>query len=143
MEASDSQRRRERIGAQPAEAELVGSRAIELVRVNRTSTSPTDDIQRRYRSVGMSAERENPGPRYTTAAAKADNGQMGTARAAAIQWVKNLLSRRGPARPPDAGVREPRRPRPTLPSAAIALAEPRTEVRRWIRLTNRRDSGET
>jgi hypothetical protein len=29
--------------------------------------------------------------------------------------------------PPAAGVREPRRPKPSLPSAAIALAEPRTE----------------
>jgi hypothetical protein len=68
---------------------------------------------------------------------------MGTAMNAAVQWVKNLLSRRWPARPPDAGVREPRRPRPTLPSAAIALAEPRTQVRRWIRLINRRDTHET
>jgi hypothetical protein len=29
--------------------------------------------------------------------------------------------------PPAAGVREPRRPKPSLPSAAVALAEPRTE----------------
>jgi hypothetical protein len=33
--------------------------------------------------------------------------------------------RRRPQRP-EAGVREPRRPKPTLPSAAVALAEPRT-----------------
>lgn len=33
--------------------------------------------------------------------------------------------------PPElAGVREPRRPRPTLPAAAIALAEPRVGLRR-------------
>ena len=37
--------------------------------------------------------------------------------------------------PPElAGVREPRRPKPTLPAAAVALAEPRTLRRlRWIR----------
>ena len=35
-------------------------------------------------------------------------------------------------RPPEeAGVREPRRPRPTLPAAAVALDEPRTV---WHRL---------
>jgi hypothetical protein len=45
-----------------------------------------------------------------------------------------MTRRRG--RPPDdAGVREPRRPKPTLPSAAIALAEPPARVRRWLRLT--------
>jgi hypothetical protein len=33
--------------------------------------------------------------------------------------------------PPElAGVREPRRPKPTLPAAAVALAEPRTRLRR-------------
>jgi hypothetical protein len=39
-------------------------------------------------------------------------------------------------RPPEkAGVREPRRPKPTLPAAAVALAEPRTRLRRlpWIK----------
>jgi hypothetical protein len=36
-------------------------------------------------------------------------------------------------RPPEeAGVREPRRPKPTLPAASVALAEPTTRVRRWI-----------
>lgn len=35
---------------------------------------------------------------------------------------------------PDAGIREPRRPKPTLPAGAIALAEPRTQTLRWIRL---------
>jgi hypothetical protein len=35
--------------------------------------------------------------------------------------------------PPEAaGVREPRRPRPTLPAASVALAEPRTGLRRWF-----------
>jgi hypothetical protein len=33
--------------------------------------------------------------------------------------------------PQEAGVREPRRPKPTLPAASVALAEPRTQVRRW------------
>jgi hypothetical protein len=67
------------------------------------------------------------------------NEDMGTALAAAVRRIRDLLSRSRPSRPPDAGVREPRRPRPTLPAAAIALAEPRTEVRRWIRLRNLRD----
>jgi hypothetical protein len=36
--------------------------------------------------------------------------------------------------PPDeAGVREPRRPRPALPAASVALAQPRTGRRlRWL-----------
>jgi hypothetical protein len=56
-----------------------------------------------------------------------------------LRWARAYLGRRK-AQPPEAGVREPRRPRPTLPAAAIALAEPRTEVRRRIRLTSRRDT---
>jgi hypothetical protein len=67
---------------------------------------------------------------------------MGTALTAALQWVRDLLSRRRPSHPPEAGVREPRRPRPTMPAAAIALAEPRTEVRRWIKLRNLRHTDE-
>jgi len=37
--------------------------------------------------------------------------------------------------PEHAGVREPRRPRPTLPAAAVALDEPRTtpRFRLWFR----------
>jgi hypothetical protein len=66
---------------------------------------------------------------------------MSTALTAAFQKARDLLSRRWrPSRPPEAGVREPRRPRPTLPAAAIALSEPRTEVRRWVRLRNLRDT---
>lgn len=34
--------------------------------------------------------------------------------------------------PQDEGVREPRRPRPTLPAAGVALAEPRTGLRRRL-----------
>jgi hypothetical protein len=60
------------------------------------------------------------------------------ALAAAIRWASDLARRRKPE-PPLAGVREPRRPKPTLPAAAIALDEPRTEVRQWIRLISRRD----
>jgi hypothetical protein len=67
---------------------------------------------------------------------------MGSVLTATIQWLRDLLRSRGPSRPPEAGVREPRRPKPTLPAAAIALAEPRTEVRRLIRLRNLRDSDE-
>jgi len=33
--------------------------------------------------------------------------------------------------PEEAGVREPRRPKPTRPAASVALAEPRNQVRRW------------
>jgi hypothetical protein len=65
---------------------------------------------------------------------------MGNVLVAALQWVRDLLRGRRPSHPPEVGVREPRRPKPTLPAAAIALAEPRTEVRRLIRLRNLRDT---
>ncbi|MGH3211765.1 MAG: hypothetical protein ACRDNO_28805 [Trebonia sp.] len=43
--------------------------------------------------------------------------------------VDRVMRWRG--RPPElAGVREPRRPRPTLPAAAVALEEPPTRLRR-------------
>jgi hypothetical protein len=42
--------------------------------------------------------------------------------------------------PEEAGVREPRRPKPTLPAAAVALAEPRADMFRWIKLTRRHDT---
>jgi hypothetical protein len=48
--------------------------------------------------------------------------------------VDRVMRWRG--RPPEeAGVREPRRPKPTLPAAAVALAEPPTRLRRlrWIK----------
>jgi hypothetical protein len=61
------------------------------------------------------------------------------ALSAPLRWARERLARRK-RQPPYAGVREPRRPRPTLPAAAVALAEPRTEVRRWIKLTSRRDT---
>jgi hypothetical protein len=54
-------------------------------------------------------------------------------------WLLGLF-RRPRARPEPSGVREPRRPRPTLPGGAIALAEPRVDIRRRIRLIGRRDS---
>jgi len=38
-------------------------------------------------------------------------------------------------------VREPRRPRPSAPGAAVALAEPRTGLHRWIRISGRDDTG--
>jgi hypothetical protein len=55
-------------------------------------------------------------------------------------WVRRLLDpiRHWRWRPPAAGVREPRRPRPTLPAAAVALTEPRTGLKRRIRLVTRR-----
>jgi len=69
--------------------------------------------------------------------------RMGTSLAAALRWILDLVRGRRPSLPPSAGVREPRKPRPTLPAAAIALAEPRTEVRRLIRLRNLRDIDES
>jgi len=45
------------------------------------------------------------------------------------------MTRRHGRPPDDAGVREPRRPKPTLPSAAIALAEPPVRIRYWFKLT--------
>jgi hypothetical protein len=47
------------------------------------------------------------------------------------RWILSITRRRirrnggGRRRPPFAGVREPRRPKPTLPAAAMALREPR------------------
>lgn len=67
---------------------------------------------------------------------------MGNVLTAAFQWLRDLLRSVRPSRPPGVGVREPRRPKPTLPAAAVALAEPRTEVRRVIRLRNLRDRDE-
>jgi len=53
--------------------------------------------------------------------------------------VDRIKSWRG--HPPEQeGVREPRRPRPGMPGAAVALAEPRTGLHRWIRLTGRHDT---
>jgi len=60
-----------------------------------------------------------------------------TVLSGASRWVRNQFGHRR-QRPPPAEVREPRRPKPTLPAAAIALAEPRTKLRRTIRLTNLR-----
>lgn len=54
---------------------------------------------------------------------------------AAVRSVTDRVMRWRGHPPENAGVREPRRPRPTLPSAAVALAEPRTGLRRWFRLT--------
>ena len=52
-----------------------------------------------------------------------------------LQRLIDRLTKRG-QRPPLAGVREPRRPRPNLPAGAVALAEPRT--RRRVKLIRRR-----
>jgi hypothetical protein len=67
---------------------------------------------------------------------------MGNLLATVLEWVRDLLRGRRPSHPPEVGVREPRRPKPTMPAAAIALAEPRTEVRRVVRLRNLRDNDE-
>ncbi|HEX3963749.1 MAG TPA: hypothetical protein VHZ03_45105 [Trebonia sp.] len=60
-----------------------------------------------------------------------------TTRAVLARRFRRLFRRFGPGGRPPAGVREPRRPRPTLPAAAVALAEPATRHRirltRWLR----------
>jgi hypothetical protein len=54
----------------------------------------------------------------------------------AIAWLRGRF-KPGRTQPPLAGVREPRRPRPTLPAAAVALDE-RPPVRKY-RLGSRPD----
>src|SRR5258708_36964582 len=83
---------------------------------------------RRATDQRVSALREPAGTGVPPAFTRRTMGHMGTALIAAVQRIRDLLSRRRPSHPPGAGVREPRRPRPTMPAAAIALAEPRTEV---------------
>jgi hypothetical protein len=61
-------------------------------------------------------------------------GQVASIRTALAGLARAVTDRfmRWRGRPPqEAGVREPRRPKPTLPAASVALAEPRTQVRRW------------
>jgi hypothetical protein len=55
---------------------------------------------------------------------------------AVLHWVRSHLPR-WRRRPPTVGVREPRRPKPILPAAAVALKEPRTGLMHWIKLGNR------
>src|ERR671924_82542 len=57
--------------------------------------------------------------------------------AAALRRVLDRI-RNWRRRSPPAGVREPRRPKPALPAAAVALEEPRVRTARWIRLVSRR-----
>jgi len=66
--------------------------------------------------------------------------QLRIALSTPVRWALDTSRRRRRQLPPEAGVREPRRPRPTLPAAAIALDEPRTDVRRVLKLINRRDT---
>jgi hypothetical protein len=59
------------------------------------------------------------------------------ARQALARMTRAVVDRvmRWRGRPPElAGVREPRRPKPTPPAAAVALAEPRDGLRRLRRL---------
>jgi hypothetical protein len=62
-----------------------------------------------------------------------------TALTAPVRWIADHV-KRWRQRPPEAGVREPRRPKPTPPAGAIALAEPRVGLRRWIKLISRGDT---
>ena len=60
----------------------------------------------------------------------------------ALQWVRDHLPK-WRRRPPTAGVREPRRPKPSLPAAAVALKEPRVGLMHWIKLGSRRPGDQT
>jgi len=55
-----------------------------------------------------------------------------TALAGLVRAVTDRFMRWRGHPPREAGVREPRRPKPTSPAASVALAEPRTRVRRWV-----------
>jgi hypothetical protein len=62
-----------------------------------------------------------------------DIGNDGRVQQALASMTRAVVDRimRWRGRPPEkAGVREPRRPKPTLPAAAVALDEPRTRPRR-------------
>jgi hypothetical protein len=60
----------------------------------------------------------------------------------ALQWVRDHLPK-WRRRPPTVGVREPRRPKPSLPAAAVALKEPRVGLMHWIKLGSRRPGDQT
>jgi len=62
--------------------------------------------------------------------------------AAALRRVLDRIRNWRRRSPPPAGVREPRRPKPGLPAAAVALKEPRVRTR-WIRLVSRRGDDQT
>jgi hypothetical protein len=62
--------------------------------------------------------------------------------ATAVHWVRSHLPR-WRRRPPTVGVREPRRPKPTLPAAAVALKEPRAGLMHRIKLGNRHTGEQT
>ncbi len=91
------------------------------------------------------------GDGLATNAASRDNDDMGIrprlakrAWAALSSAARSLADRvaRWRLHPPDdSGVREPRRPRPTLPGASVALAEPRVRRRIRLRVFGRRDDG--
>jgi hypothetical protein len=55
----------------------------------------------------------------------------------ALQWIGDHLPK-WRRRPPTVGVREPRRPKPSLPAAAVALKEPRVGLMHRIKLGSRR-----
>lgn len=68
------------------------------------------------------------------------NNPAVVAVSAAVRWAMAYSMRWRRPPPEEVGVREPRRPKPTLPAVAVALDEPRTHVRRWIKLINLRDT---
>jgi hypothetical protein len=65
------------------------------------------------------------------------HGRRNSVRDALTAMVRSVTDRvkRWRGHPPEeAGVREPRRPRPNLPAASVALAEPRIALyRRWLK----------
>jgi hypothetical protein len=60
----------------------------------------------------------------------------------ALQWVRDHLPK-WRRRPPTVGVREPRRPKPSLPASAVALKEPRVGLMHRIKLGSRRPGDQT
>lgn len=93
---------------------------------------------RRWRNPVVNAA-TSPG-RFAPRPALTLRDRLGASAAAGLRrWGRRWWPRPKP-KPEAAGVREPRRPKPTLPAAAVALAEPRTEIRRRIRLRSHRAS---
>jgi len=75
---------------------------------------------------GMRSVRRGRDGRLAGQAASIKTALAGLARAVTDRFM------RWRGHPPEeAGVREPRRPKPTPPAASVALAEPRIQARRW------------
>jgi hypothetical protein len=67
--------------------------------------------------------------------------QAWAALSSAARSLVGRVAHRRRQPPDDSGVREPGRPRPTLPGSAVALAEPQVRRRIRLRVFGRRDDG--